>query len=277
MKEYLSEVSQVMAEQKTRPEGLSSSEATERLQKHGPNKLAEGKKESIFVKFLKELADPMIIILLVAAVISSITEYIEALDHGIAFFPTDACIILTVVLINAILGVYQESKAEKAIEALQEMAAATSKVIRDGHQIVVKSEELVPGDIVILNDVYNANPQSMRAAAAVLGDAKDRRRVAVVGDMKELGANTQMFHKAVGGFFAQSGIHRLIAIGDLARYIAQGAQEAGLENAVYYPTMEEAKDSLLRELRAGVTILVKASRSMAFEKIVEFLQANISD
>ena len=150
MKEYLSEVGQVLTEQKTSPEGLSSSEAAERLQKHGANKLAEGKKESIFVKFLKELADPMIIILLVAAVISSITEYIEAVEAAASFFPTDACIILVVVLINAILGVYQESKAEKAIEALQEMAAATSKVIRDGQQIVVKSEELVPGDIVVL-------------------------------------------------------------------------------------------------------------------------------
>ena len=150
MKEYLNEVGQVMAEQQTGSEGLSSSEAAERLQKHGPNKLAEGKKESLFVKFLKELADPMIIILIVAAVISSITEYIEAIDHGVNFFPTDACIILVVVLINAILGVYQESKAEKAIEALQEMAAATSKVIRDGQLVVVKSEELVPGDIVVL-------------------------------------------------------------------------------------------------------------------------------
>ncbi|MBQ1195074.1 MAG: cation-translocating P-type ATPase [Clostridia bacterium] len=150
MKEYLSEVKDVLKEQNSQVEGLSSAEAAERLQKYGANKLAEGKKESIFVKFLKELADPMIIILLVAAVISSITEYIEAIDHGVAFFPTDACIILVVVLINAILGVYQESKAEKAIEALQEMAAATSKVIRDGVQIVVKSEELVPGDIVIL-------------------------------------------------------------------------------------------------------------------------------
>ena len=150
MKEYLRDAGQVMTEQKTSLEGLSSAEASERLQKHGLNKLAEGKKESIFVKFLKELADPMIIILLVAAVISSITEYIEAIDHGVSFFPTDACIILVVVLINAILGVYQESKAEKAIEALQEMAAATSKVIRDGHQIVVRSEELVPGDIVVL-------------------------------------------------------------------------------------------------------------------------------
>ncbi len=144
MKEYLREVGQIMIEQNTRPEGLSSSEASERLQKHGLNKLAEGKKESIFVKFLKELADPMIIILLVAAGISLITEVMEGA------FPTDFFIILVVVLINAILGVYQESKAEKAIEALQEMAAATSKVIRDGHQIVVKSEELVPGDIVVL-------------------------------------------------------------------------------------------------------------------------------
>jgi len=144
MKEYLSEVGQVLTEQNTRPEGLSSAEASERLQKHGLNKLAEGKKESIFVKFLKELADPMIIILIVAAGISLITEVMEGA------FPTDFFIILAVVLINAILGVYQESKAEKAIEALQEMAAATSKVIRDGHQIVVKSEELVPGDIVVL-------------------------------------------------------------------------------------------------------------------------------
>ena len=117
----------------------------------------------------------------------------------------------------------------------------------------------------------------MRAAAAVLGDAKDRRRVAVVGDMKELGANSQMFHHAVGTCFAQAGIHQLIAIGDLARYIAQGAQEAGLENSVYYPTLEEAETTLLRELRSGVTILVKASRSMAFERIVDFLQKNIAD
>ena len=132
-----------------------------------------------------------------------------------------------------------------------------------------------PGDVVILNDAYNANPQSMRAAAAVLGEALNRRRVAVVGDMKELGTSSQLFHRAVGGYFAEAGVDHLIAIGDLARYMAEGAREAGLENANYYPTMEEAQDALRRELRAGVTILVKASRSMAFEKIVEFLQANI--
>ena len=134
------------------------------------------------------------------------------------------------------------------------------------------------GDIVILNDAYNANPQSMRAAAAVLGDAgQKRRKVAVVGDMKELGAGSEQFHRAVGGYFAQSGTDRLIAIGDLARFMAEGAKDTGLEQADYYPTIDDARNALLRELRSGVTILVKASRSMAFEKIVDFLLANVPE
>ena len=131
------------------------------------------------------------------------------------------------------------------------------------------------GDIVILNDAYNANPQSMRAAAAVLGDAQGRRKVAVVGDMKELGPGSEQFHRAVGGSFAQSGADRLIAIGELARFMAEGAQEAGLDQADYFPTLDAARNALSREVRAGVTILVKASRSMAFEKIVDFLLTNV--
>ena len=134
------------------------------------------------------------------------------------------------------------------------------------------------GEILILNDAYNANPQSMRAAAAVLGDAgQQRRKVAVVGDMKELGAGSEQFHRAVGGYFAQSGADRLIAIGDLARFMAEGAKDAGLEQTDYFPTLDEAKNALLRELRSGATILVKASRSMAFERIVDFLLANVPE
>ena len=134
------------------------------------------------------------------------------------------------------------------------------------------------GDIVILNDAYNANPQSMRAAAAVLADAgQKRRKVAVVGDMKELGPGSEQFHRAVGGYFAQSGANRLIAIGDLARFMAEGAKDAGLEQADYFPTLDAAKNALSREVRAGVTILVKASRSMAFEKIVDFLLTNVPE
>mgnify|MGYP005748723267 FL=1 len=144
MKEYLSSVEDVLKEQKSTEEGLSQAEASRRLEQVGPNKLKEGKKVSLFRKFLDELADPMIIILLVAAAISGVTAYYE----GESF--ADVIIILIVVIINAVLGVFQESKAEAAIAALQEIAAATSKVMRDGKMVTLKSEEIVPGDIVVL-------------------------------------------------------------------------------------------------------------------------------
>ena len=145
---YLEPAERVLENLKTPDGGLSSSDAAERLEKHGRNKLAEGKKDSLIKKFFAELADPMIIILLVAAVISTITELYE---NGWVFkFPADAVIILFVVIVNAVLGVFQESKAEKAIEALQKMSAATSRVLRDGEVSVVKSEELVPGDVVLV-------------------------------------------------------------------------------------------------------------------------------
>ncbi len=146
MKEYLSGVAEVLKEYKTDAAGLSGSEAGSRLEKNGKNKLAEGKKESLLHKFLMQLVDPMIIILIVAAVVSAVTAAIGGDGEGYA----DVIIILFVVIINAVLGVYQESKAEKAIEALQEIAAATSKVIRDGKLIDVRSEDIVVGDIVVL-------------------------------------------------------------------------------------------------------------------------------
>ena len=135
---------EVLSALNSQRDGLSSGEAQERLEKNGKNKLAEGKKESMLHRFLKQLAEPMTIILIVAAVISGVLAIVEK------EFPSDVIIIMAVVLINAILGVFQESKAEKAIEALQEIAAATSKVIRDGKLIVVKSEDLVVGDIIVL-------------------------------------------------------------------------------------------------------------------------------
>lgn len=144
MKEYLRDSDVVLKEQKTSEQGLSPQEASERLEKFGRNKLAEGKKVSLIRRFLGELADPMIIILLVAAAISGVMAAIE--NEA----PFDVIIILTVVLINAVLGVVQESKAEQAIAALQEIAAATSKVIRNGRIITVHSDELVPGDIIVL-------------------------------------------------------------------------------------------------------------------------------
>lgn len=144
MKEYLSPYEKVLKEHGASPEGLSGREAAERLERFGRNKLKEGEKTPLWKRFLDELADPMIIILIVAAVISGVTAFYEGESYA------DVIIIMFVVVINAVLGVVQESKAEAAIAALQEIAAATSKALRDGKLTTLKSEELVPGDVVIL-------------------------------------------------------------------------------------------------------------------------------
>ena len=150
MKEYLSSCAEVIESVGSREEGLSSTEAAKRLETNGKNKLVEGKKESLIVRFFKQLAEPMTIILLVAAAISAGVEIYNGVASQHWEFPSDVVIILAVVLINAILGVFQESKAEKAIEALQEMSKAQSKVIRDGKLILIPSEDLVVGDIIVL-------------------------------------------------------------------------------------------------------------------------------
>jgi len=150
MKHYLSNADDVIQAVDGSTDGLSAAEAQERLERNGKNKLAEAKKESLIHRFFKQLCEPMTIILLVAAAISAGVEIYEGVHSGHMGFPSDVVIILAVVLINAILGVFQESKAEKAIEALQEMSKAQSKVIRDGKQITVSSEDLVIGDIIVL-------------------------------------------------------------------------------------------------------------------------------
>ena len=144
MKFYSESVDRVLEETSANRGGLTSSEAEKRLAENGKNKLREAKKDSIIKQFFKQMADPMIIILLVAAAISAVTSIYEG--EGVA----DVIIILFVVIVNAVLGVYQENKAEKAIEALQEMSAATSKVLRDGKICQIKSEDLVKGDVVLL-------------------------------------------------------------------------------------------------------------------------------
>ena len=148
MKHYLETVEAVFKEVQSSEAGLTSQEAAARLERNGKNKLAEAKKESMITRFFNQMKDPMIIILLVAAVISAVTEIVEA-GHFVT--PTDSIIILAVVLINAILGVVQESKAEKAVEALQKMSAATTKTLRDGKIVNIKSEDLVVGDVIILD------------------------------------------------------------------------------------------------------------------------------
>lgn len=144
MKYYLESSSEVFGEVKSTENGLTSEQARRRSAETGKNKLAEVKKTPLILRFLSQFADPMIIILIAAAVISAITSVLQK------EFPSDVIIIMFVVIVNAILGVYQESKAEKAIEALQKMAAATTKVLRDGKVCEIPSEDLTVGDVVLL-------------------------------------------------------------------------------------------------------------------------------
>ena len=145
-KEYLASAEDVLEQQSSNAEtGLSASEAAARLASVGPNKLEEEEKTPMWKRFFEQMADPMVIMLLVAAAISVITGFIQGEPEW-----ADAAIILSVVILNSVLGVVQEAKSEQALEALQEMSAAQSKVIRDGKLVQLPSSELVPGDVVLL-------------------------------------------------------------------------------------------------------------------------------
>ena len=140
--------------------GLSSGEVGTRQEKYGRNELKAKKKKSLIVKFLEQFKDFMIIILIIAAVVSGVVGVLE----GEGF--TDTIIILIVVIVNAIIGVAQESKAEKSLEALQKMSSHIAKVLRNGKLIVIKSEELVPGDIVII-ETGDYVPADLRITEAI--------------------------------------------------------------------------------------------------------------
>ena len=144
MKFYNQQLSEVFSALNSCAEGLTSSQAQKVIEKNGPNKLDEADKVTLVQRFIGQLKDPMIIILLAAAAVSAVTAF-----YGGESF-TDVFIILAVVILNAVMGVYQENKAEKAIEALSRMTAATSKVIRDGRQVVVESTQLAVGDVIVL-------------------------------------------------------------------------------------------------------------------------------
>ena len=165
---YKLSVDEALSKTESSQEGLSSEEAQKRREKYGPNKLKEAPKPGLFKKFLTQLKDPMLIILLVAAAVSALTGMLAGENEW-----AETIIILIVVLLNAILGVIQESKAEAAIEALQTMTAATCKVIRDGRQMVMHSDELVPGDIVVLEagDAVPADGRIIESASLKIEEA----------------------------------------------------------------------------------------------------------
>ena len=198
MEPWLKHTSEVLHQFRTDETGLTAAEAERRLSTHGPNRLAEGKQTTLLQRFLKQLADPMILVLLAAAVLSGITAIYEG--ESLA----DVVIILGVVVLNAVMGVVQESKAEQAIAALKTMTAATSKVLRDGVLTVIRSEELVPGDIIHLEagDAVPADCRIMECAslkaeeAALTGESVPvlKDTAALTGQSVSLGDRKNMVY-----------------------------------------------------------------------------------
>ena len=192
---YLQSVEDVFKEVQSSPSGLSSQEVASRLEKYGANTLQEGKKKSLLEKFVDQFKDFMILVLLVAAVVSMFAHQGEP-------DPTDAIIILAVVLLNAVLGVFQESKAEEAIEALKKMASPVASVLRDGHVEHIKGEDIVVGDVVIL-EAGDVVPADMRLfevntvkieESALTGESVpvDKDLVIPAGDEVGIGDRTNM-------------------------------------------------------------------------------------
>ena len=169
MKDYYKlSVDETLNELNAESAGLSSERAAERLAQYGPNKLKEAEKPGFWKRFLTQLKDPMLLILLAAAGVSALTGAIAGESEW-----AETIIILAVVLLNAVLGVLQESKAEAAIEALQTMTAATCKVLRDGKMAVLHSDELVPGDVVLLEagDAVPADGRIIESASLKIEEA----------------------------------------------------------------------------------------------------------
>ena len=192
---YLQSVEDVFKEVQSSPSGLSSQEAASRFEKYGANTLQEGKKKSLLGKFVDQFKDFMILVLLVAAVVSMFAHQGDP-------DPTDAIIILAVVLLNAVLGVFQESKAEEAIEALKKMASPVASVLRDGHVEHIKGEDIVVGDVVIL-EAGDVVPADMRLfevntvkieESALTGESVpvDKDLVIPAGDEVGIGDRTNM-------------------------------------------------------------------------------------
>ena len=177
--EYRLSSQEVLKELEVDEYGLSSTQAAQRLEKYGPNKLKEAEKATWFQKFMAQLKDPMLIILMIAAAVSAATTVVDFLGQAVRDPAhlmeglVEVGIILIVVLLNAILGVIQESKAEAAIEALQTMTAATCKVLRDGKMVVLHSDELVPGDVVLLEagDAVPADGRLLESASLKIEEA----------------------------------------------------------------------------------------------------------
>ncbi len=165
---------------KTSVDGLSAEEAQKRLEKHGKNSFEQTEKKSFFREFFKQMSDSMVLMLLVAAIVSVAVSYLSGEGEYL-----DALIILAIVVFNAVIGVVQEFKAEHALEALKRMNSPMAKVVRGGKEIQTNTENLVPGDVIILNtgDFVPADARLIETAALTADES------ALTGETREIGKN----------------------------------------------------------------------------------------
>ena len=190
----------VLAELNSKEGGLSNQEVSARQKKYGPNELQQAKKKTTFQRFLDQFKDAMIIILLVAAAISFVIACVEGEPKE--FF--EPGLILLIVVLNAIMGVMQESKAEKALEALKSMSAPHSRVIRNGEEQVIESSQLVPGDVIRLEagDFVPADARLLKSVnlkseeSALTGESvpSDKDANAIVEEKAPIGDRTNMIY-----------------------------------------------------------------------------------
>ena len=201
MKWFNQTTDEIVKELNTTTNGLTLEEANKRLETNGKNKLAEAKKVSIIARFFKQFANLMIIVLLAAAAVSLVISIINHESFA------DVFVILFVVIINAILGTIQEAKAEKAIDALKEMTAAQCKVVRDGKMSFIRSEDLVVGDLIVLEagDAVPADARIIEAAslkveeAALTGESVPEEKHASVIEAEEVSLGDRRNMLYMGG------------------------------------------------------------------------------
>ncbi len=247
MKDYEKTIEQALTDAQTTTEGLSDAEVQRRTAQYGRNRLKEGSKTPLIKRFLQQLADPMILVLLAAALISGVTSAFQGDSMA------DAFIILIVVVINAVLNVLQESKAEKAVASLQEMSAATSKVIRNGHQQAVPSEALVPGDIILLEagDAVPADARVIEAASLKVEEA------ALTGESLPVVKQTEPLNEENG---------RAVPLGDRSNMLYMGSTVAyGRGKAVITQTgmqteMGKIADALDKAEKGRTPLQIKLSQ-----------------
>ncbi len=247
MKDYEKTIAQTLTDAQTTLEGLSDAEVQRRAAQYGRNRLKEGRKTPLIKRFLQQLADPMIIILLAAALISGVTSAIQGESMA------DVFIILIVVIINAVLNVLQESKAEKAVASLQEMSAATSKVLRNGRQQTVASEALVPGDVILLEagDAVPADARVIEAASLKVEEA------ALTGESVPVTKQTEPLKEENG---------RAVPLGDRSNMVYMGSTVAyGRGKAVITQTgmqteMGKIADALDKAEKSQTPLQIKLSQ-----------------